>query len=123
MYYNPSGFWKLKDVRWLGDSRRRAHRFPKGARVALGRELTRVQLGLMPHDFKWLSNVGPGVQEIRIAFSKEAYRLVYVAVLGDCVYVLHAFHKKSTSGVRTPRVELDLAKTRYRELIRSRKMQ
>lgn len=110
----------LKDIRWLGDSRKSAHRFPKGARLALGKELTRIQMGLQPRDGDWLTTVGRGVQEIRIAYSKEAYRVIYVATFGDCVYVLHAFHKKSKAGIATPQEELDVAKRRYRELIRGR---
>ena len=81
----------LKDIRWQGDSRKVAHRFPKGARVALGKELTRIQMGLQPRNGKWLTGIGSGVQEIRIAYSKEAYRVIYVATLGDSIFVLHAF--------------------------------
>jgi len=43
---------ELKEIRWRGDSRRVAHRFPKGARNALGKELTRIQMGLKPRDGK-----------------------------------------------------------------------
>lgn len=50
----------------------------------------------------------PGVQEIRIAYSKEAYRVIYVARLADRIYVLHAFHKKAKKGIATPKEELDL---------------
>lgn len=110
----------LKDVRWLGDSQKVTHRFPKGAKLTLGKELTRIQLGLLPRDYKWLTGVGRGVQEIRIAYSKEAYRVIYVATLGECVYVLHAFHKKAKSGIETPQEELNLASKRYRELIKGR---
>jgi len=113
----------LKDIHWLGDSQKLAHRFPKGARLALGKELTRIQLGLQPRDAKWLTIVGRGVQEIRIAYSKEAYRVIYVATLGDHVYVLHAFHKKSKAGIATPKEELDLATKRYRELVKGRAKQ
>jgi phage-related protein len=113
----------LKDIRWLGDSQKLAHRFPKGARLTLGKELTRVQLGLQPRDGKWITSVGRGVQEIRIAYSKEAYRVIYVATFDDFVYVLHAFHKKSKTGIATPQDELDIASKRYRELIRDRSKQ
>jgi hypothetical protein len=41
---------KLKEIRWQGDSRKLAHRFPKGARVMLGKELTRIQVGLQPRN-------------------------------------------------------------------------
>jgi phage-related protein len=110
---------ELKEVRWLGDSRKIAHRFPKGARNALGKELTRVQMGLQPRDGKWLNDVGPGVQEIRISHNKEAYRAIYVAKLADSIYVLHAFHKKAKKGIATPQEDIDLATKRYKDLVRS----
>lgn len=109
----------LKEIRWQGASRKVAHQFPKGARNTLGKELTRIQLGLQPRNGKWLTTIGPGVQEIRIAYSKEAYRVIYVVTLADCIYVLHAFHKKSKTGVATPKEELDLAGKRYKELTKS----
>lgn len=102
-----------------GDSQKVAHQFPKGARNTLGKELTRIQLGLQPRHGKWLTGIGAGVQEIRIAYSKEAYRVIYVATLADCVYVLHAFHKKSKAGISTPKEELDLASKRYRDVVKS----
>ena len=77
--------------------------------------------GLQPRDGDWLTSIGRGVQEIRIAYSKQAYRVVYVASIGDCIYVLHAFHKKSKAGIATPQQELDIATRRYRELIRGMK--
>lgn len=77
-------------------------------------------MGLQPRDGKWLPGVGRGVQEIRVPYSKEAYRVIYVATLFECVYVLHAFHKKSKTGIETPKEELDLAAKRFRELVRGR---
>jgi phage-related protein len=108
---------ELKEIDWRGDSRKIAHAFPKGARKALGKELTRIQLGLEPRHGKWLTDVGPGVQEVRIAYSKEAYRVIYIATIAERIYVLHAFHKKAKKGIATPKQELDLARRRYRELV------
>lgn len=45
--------------------------------------------------------------------------MIYVARLADCVYVLHAFHKKAKKGIATPKVDFDLASKRYKELVRS----
>jgi phage-related protein len=78
-------------------------RFPRGARLKLGRELMRVQLGAHPKHGKSLPQVGGGVQEIRIGDNKEAYRVIYVASIGARIYVLHAFHKKSKQGLRPRR--------------------
>jgi phage-related protein len=116
----PRRSHELKDIRWLGDSREVAHDFPKNARLKPGKELTRIQMGLQPRDGAWLTEVGQGVQEIRIAHSKEAYRVIHVAIFGEAVYVLHAFHKKSKAGKATPPAALDLASRRYRELVRER---
>ena len=110
----------LKEVRWRGDSRKVAHGFPRRGRVKLGKELTRVQMGLQPRDGTWLTPLGEGVQEIRISHSKEAYRVIYVATFSEAVYVLHAFQKKSKTGRATPQQDLDLAARRYRELVRER---
>ncbi len=110
---------ELKEIHWRGDSRKVAHGFPKGARNKLGKELTRIQMGLQPRDGKWLTSIGPGVQEIRIADNKEAYRVIYVAKLADSIYVLHAFHKKAKSGIETPKEEIDVASSRYKELLKS----
>jgi phage-related protein len=37
----------------------------------------------------------------------------------QCIYVLHAFHKKAKKGIATPKEEIDLASKRYKELVRS----
>jgi phage-related protein len=104
----------VKEVRWLGDSRAVVRAFPKGARLKVGQELTRVQLGADPKHGKALPQVGRGVQEIRVSENKEAYRVLYVASIGTRVVVLHSFHKKSKQGIATPRAEIELARRRYR---------
>lgn len=59
--------------------------------------------------------VGPGVVEIRIHVGIE-YRVLYVALHGYSVHVLHAFLKKTQ---RTKIADIELARTRYRELGKS----
>jgi len=44
------------------------------------------------------------------------YRAVYTVSIGDCVYVVHAFQKKSKSGIATPKSEIDLVKQRLKQL-------
>jgi phage-related protein len=59
------------------------------------------------------------VQEIHIAYSKEAYRITYVTKLADCIHVLHTFHNKSKTGIETPKEEIDFANQRYEQLVQS----
>lgn len=59
-----------------------------------------------------MPTVGSGACEIRVREESGAYRVIYVARFEDAVYVLHAFQKKSQ---KTARLDLDLAKQRYRD--------
>jgi len=60
--------------------------------------------------------VGAGVREIRIHTTLE-HRVLYVAKFADVVYVLHAFEKRTR---RTSRTDVELARQRYRALVRQR---
>ncbi|HSS48102.1 MAG TPA: type II toxin-antitoxin system RelE/ParE family toxin [Thermoanaerobaculia bacterium] len=79
---------------WIGASFEDLREFPPDARRAAGYELRRVQRGSMPTDWKPLSGVGPGVNEVRIHTGTE-HRVLYVAKFEEAIYVLHAFEKKS----------------------------
>jgi len=61
--------------------------------------------------------VGAGVVEIRAHVDGE-HRVLYVAKFEDAVYVLHAFGKKTR---KTPALDVELARKRYRELLERRK--
>ncbi len=105
----------LRPVVWLGDSRRNIQAFPLGARKLVGDELQLVQFGAMPKDAKPFHGVGSGVFEIALAYETNAYRTVFAVQLGAKIYVLHAFQKKSKSGIKTPQKDIDLIKRRYKE--------
>jgi phage-related protein len=108
-----------KRLLWLGSSRRDIRVFPRSARRVAGFQLFRVQQGLEPNDWKPMATVGAGVQEIRIHTEKE-HRVCYVARFLEGIYVLHAFEKRTK---RTSRADIDLARTRYRELLEHRRRQ
>jgi len=57
---------------------------------------------------------GAGPEQVRL-FEGGTYRAVYTVRFAEAVYVLHAFQKKSTSGIATPKHELDLVRARLRE--------
>ena len=44
----------------------------------------------------------------------STYRAVYTARLAGVIYVLHAFQKKATKGIATPRHVVQVIKDRYR---------
>jgi phage-related protein len=102
----------MRILKFIGSSLEDLVNFPRDARRECGRELDRVQRGLMPTDFKPMLNVGKGAYEIRVHVLGE-WRVLYVARHGDAVYVLHAFQKKSP---KTPKQDIDLAIRRYKQI-------
>jgi phage-related protein len=60
--------------------------------------------------------VGPGVREIRVHTGLE-HRVLYVAKFAEAIYVLHAFEKRTR---KTPARDVDLARQRFRALVRQR---
>jgi phage-related protein len=60
-----------------------------------------------------MTTIGPGCHEIRIREDSGAYRVFYVATVGDAVYVLHCFQKKTQ---RTVKADIDVGKSRYQAM-------
>jgi phage-related protein len=102
----------MKSARFVGSAREALARFPKAARLRAGHELFMVQAGREPMDWRPMPDIGPGACEIRVRVAAGAFRVFYVASLGEVVYVLHACQKKTA---RTARRDLDIASQRYRE--------
>ena len=108
----------MKDVRFVGSSLDDLKHFPAGARREAGFELSNVQSGLQPSDWKPMSTVGAGAGEIRIRDAAGIYRLIYVARFEEAVYVLHAFAKKTR---KTRKADISLARARYEALADQRR--
>jgi phage-related protein len=114
--YPRSEIIGMKPVVWLGDSLAEVRSFVPEARQRAGHELRRVQAGRLPIDWKPMPGIGLGVNELRVRAGR-AYRVIYVAKFAEAVYVLHAFEKKSR---KTSRLDVELARQRYRNLVRER---
>ena len=108
----------MKPVRFLGDSLQCLRDFPEDARHDAGYQLDKVQRGLQPDDFKPMPAIGKGVEEIRIRDDLGIYRVIYAARFADAIFVLHAFQKKTQ---RTSRRDIEIATTRFREMVKARR--
>ena len=84
----------MKPVRFLGDSLKRLREFPEDAKHDVGYQLDKVQRGRQPDDFKPMSVIGKGVEEIRVRDDAGIYRVIYPARIAEAVYVLHVFQKR-----------------------------
>ena len=105
----------LRPLVWVGNSKRNIQAFPKGAQKIIGDELQLIQFGGMPKDAKPFKGIASGVIEIAVRHEGDAYRTVVAVQLGERIYVLHAFQKKSKKGIATPRRDVELIKQRYAE--------
>ena len=60
--------------------------------------------------------LGSGVWELAIRARGDAYRVIYALQLADAIWIVHAFQKKSKSGIATPKADIDLVKERLKRL-------
>ncbi|MFM2314932.1 MAG: hypothetical protein RLZZ04_4208 [Cyanobacteriota bacterium] len=106
-----------KLVVWIGDSLKQVRSFPEEVRRDIGSSLYDAQLGNKPNSAKPFKGVGRGVFEIVTRFDSDTYRTVYAVQINDCIYVLHAFQKKSPKGIKTALKDVELIKQRYKQAI------
>ena len=90
--------------------------FPEGVRSICLAALTIAAEGGKADVAKPMRGLGSGVFEIALPFKGDAFRVVYALQLSEEIWVLHAFQKKSTHGVKTPQREIDLIKDRLKRL-------
>jgi phage-related protein len=65
---------------------------------------------------KPMKDLRTGMFEIALAYHGNAYRALYAVQVGEDVCVVHAFQKKSTRGIKTPKREIDLIRARMKRL-------
>jgi len=107
---------KTRPVSWIKAALREFETFPEGARLICLAALTIAAEGGKADISKPMLGLGPGVFEIALRFRGDAFRLVYAVQIAEEVWVIHAFQKKSTQGIKTPQHEIDLIKDRLKRL-------
>ena len=103
-----------KPLHWVGSSKRDFLTFPEEVVDDMGYALGVVQYGSHPPSAKPWKGLGPGVHEIVEDDASGTFRAVYTVRFRKAVYVLHAFQKKSPSGVRTARTDIELIEERLK---------
>lgn len=91
-------------------------RFPAEAKIVCLTALTVAAEGSKADIAKPMHGLGSGVFEIALPYHGDAYRVVYAVQIGDEIWVIHAFQKKSTQGIKTPQREIELIKGRLKSL-------
>lgn len=104
-----------KSVHWVASSKADLRDFPDEARRDVGFALSFAQRGEKHQSAKPLKGFkGAGVLEIVEDHHGDTYRAVYTVRFAEAIYVLHAFKKKSKSGIKTPQHEIELIERRLK---------
>jgi phage-related protein len=105
----------IKPVVWIGSARADLASFPEDVKDAIGYTLYIAQRGGKHADAKPLRGFGgAGILEIVEDHAGDTYRAVYTVRLAGRIYVLHVFQKKSKTGIKTPKPEIELIRSRLR---------
>ena len=107
---------KTRPVSWLKAARHDFEKFPEGARMVGLTALTIAAEGGKADIAKPLQGLGSGILEIALPFKGDAFRVVYALQLDRDIWVIHAFQKKSITGTKTPKREIELVKDRLKRL-------
>jgi len=100
----------------MGSSHEELKDFPSHVCHAMGYALYQAQKGKKHEHAKVLSGMGSAnVLEIRENDKSGTYRVIYTLEMEKFVFILHAFQKKSKSGIATPKQEMELLKKRLQE--------
>jgi phage-related protein len=105
-----------RPINRLRGARKDFEDFPRGAQVEMARALTILAEGQMPDIAKPLTGLGRGVMELALRRRGDAFRIVYALHLDAEIWVIHAFQKKSRSGIKTPEREVELIRERLKRL-------
>ncbi|QBH97212.1 hypothetical protein EKN56_12885 [Limnobaculum zhutongyuii] len=104
-----------KPLMWMGSSKKDLISLPRAIQQFFGYALNLAQIGEKANDAKPLKGFGSaGVLEVIEDLQGNTYRAVYTVKFHDAVYVLHCFQKKSTSGIATPKSDMELIKSRLK---------
>ena len=102
---------------WEGSSKKDFKAFPIPVQKDMGVALFITQLGGWPDSAKPWKGLGSGVYELVEDHRNDTFRAVYTVKVGNAIHVLHAFQKKSKSGIATPQPDVALIKKRLKAVL------
>ena len=103
-----------RPLHWVGSAKRDLLDFPEEVVDEFGYGLGVVQMGGHPPAAKLWKGEGPGIFELVEDFRGDTYRVAYTVRFAKAVYVLHCFQKKSPSGIRTAKTDIELIHERLK---------
>jgi phage-related protein len=105
-----------RHVSWIKAARRDFEDFPEDVQSDMLDALTVAAEGGKSEKAKPFKGVDGGVFEIALRHRNDAFRALYAVKIDADIWVIHAFQKKSKSGIKTPQMEIDLIRDRLKRL-------
>ena len=105
-----------RDIEWIDPALKDFNKFPEAAQRKILVALTDAAQGTTADIAKPMKGIGAGVFEVALKYRTDAYRTVYAVQIDEKIWVIHAFQKKSKTGIKTPKQEIDLIKKRIKIL-------
>ena len=115
-YVNIHTMKNTRPVSWIKAARKDFEEFPEHVQRDMLNALTIAAEGEKSDNAKPFKGVDGGVFEIALRHRGDAFRVIYAVKIGDDIWVIHAFQKKSKTGIKTPQMEIDLIRERLRQL-------
>lgn len=110
----PPSLSREKPLHWVSSAKKDYLAFPAAVQNEMGYALGLAQLGAKHPKAKPWKGEGPGIFEIVEDYRGDTFRAVYTVRFADAVYVLHAFQKKSKTGIKTPQDDVNLIAERLK---------
>ena len=104
-----------KSLFWVGSSKEDLLAFPEAVQDEIGTAVSVAQFGGKHPSAKPWKGQGLGIFEVVEDHRGDTYRAVYSVRFEGVIYVLHAFQKKSPSGIRTSKRDIELIARRLKE--------
>ena len=108
-----------RPIGWVRAARKVYEFFPEAVRDRINTALTIAAEGGKADIAKPMKGFEPSVMEIALRHRTDAWRVIYVTEIAERLWVIHAFGKKSKTGIKTPKAEIDLVKARLGRLKRN----
>jgi phage-related protein len=105
-----------REIAWIKAARKEFGKFPVPAQRIIARALTVAAEGGKADIAKPMKGLGSGIFEIALPYRSDAYRAIYAVQIDEAIWVVHAFQKKATKGIKTPQKDIDLIKARIKFL-------
>jgi phage-related protein len=106
----------MRTISWVRAAFKEFTSFPQAVQEQIKFALEVAAAGQMADIAKPMKGLDSGVYEIALPHRGDAYRAVYAVKLGNDLWVVHAFQKKSTQGIKTPQREIEVIRERLKRL-------